>query len=187
MSDLAESTDMGMHEASAHASGKEGPAPLTSASALTPTDSVFLADLEDVSVLPSSPAIKLNISASGITSSTTIAAADSHHPTLPISAIAAISSQAGLQHINVLSQQDKEQFAAEEIETDSAQEQRSGSSSQSPPPSSSAGTKRTASGEIKRASVKGLGDEHARPNGVGHLHTSNTIPHVSKENVLEVN
>jgi hypothetical protein len=60
------------------------------------------------------------------------------------------------------------------------------SQSQSPVPDEFMGAKRTANGEIKRASVNGLGDVLAKSDGMGHSHSASITSNASSGSMLEV-
>jgi hypothetical protein len=182
MTDTAEPRDPSMHDGSAHASTTGDPPPL--ASAPVNTDSVCHPCYSSASETskPSKPA-NLTLSTSDASRSTNDLPADPVELTPPTSAI---SSPGDAQATESLSQPESSQSAAEATGDDRPGEPRAGSTSQSPAPEISSGTKRTASGEVKRASVNGLGEVLAKPNGAGHAHTSSTVSNGSKGNVLEV-
>ncbi|ETI28417.1 hypothetical protein G647_00866 [Cladophialophora carrionii CBS 160.54] len=182
MTDTAEPADPGMHDASAHASTKEDPPQLTSVAANTasirpPRDSAAPEPSK-----PSRPA-DLTLSTGDLSSNTHNPPADAEELTPPTSAI---SSPDASQATESLSQPESSQSAAGTIGDDKTGDTRAGSSSQSPTPEFASGTKRTASGEVKRASVNGLGEVLAKPGGARHAHTSSTVSNGSKGNVLEL-
>ena len=176
MADAAEPTGPAMRDASAHAFTKAGPP--------VHTDSVHPPRYSGESAVSnfSKPAT-LNLSTSDISSNTNILPAAPEELTPPTSAI---SSHGDSQATESLSQQKSSQGAVDGAENDGTQEPRIGLNSQSPPPEISAGTKRTASGEVKRASVNGLGEVLAKSSGARHSHTSSSVSNGSKGNVLEV-
>ncbi|KIW73063.1 hypothetical protein PV04_01210 [Phialophora macrospora] len=176
MTDTAEPTDPSMHDAAALASTKGDP-PTDTDSGRPPRD----ASASETSK-PSKPA-NLTLSTSDVSRSTNDLPADPEELTPPTSAI---SSPGDVRAAESLSQPKCSQSAAEATGNDGAGEPRAGSTSQSPPPEISSGTKRTASGEVKRASVNGLGEVLAKSNGTGHAHTSSTLSNGSKGNVLEL-
>ncbi|KIW35374.1 uncharacterized protein PV07_02072 [Cladophialophora immunda] len=97
----------------------------------------------------------------------------------------AISSHGGSQATETLSQQE-ERLNGETAQVEGGKREKTDSTSQSPPPNTSSGIKRTASGEVKRASVDAVEDGIPRPNGIGHAHTSSTVSNQTKGNVLEL-
>lgn len=129
----------------------------------------------------------LNISTSDISSSTT----HNNPPTLnhddsTTSPSSAISSQAESQDTGSTDLLDRKPLhVVENLKTEAGHEQRSLSTSQSPEPSSLSGTKRTATGQLKRSSVNGLGDLAAKASS--HTRTSSMVSNGSNNgNVLEV-
>ncbi|EXJ64478.1 hypothetical protein A1O7_00814 [Cladophialophora yegresii CBS 114405] len=181
MTATAEPADPGMHDASAHASTKEDPPQLTSVAANTASIRPRRDSAPDTSK-PSKPA-DLALSTSDISSSTNKVAADPEVLTPPTSAI---SSPDASQATESLSQPGSSQSAAGTTGDDKTGDPRAGSTSQSPQPEFALGTKRTASGEVKRASVNGLEEVLAKTSGARHAHTSSTISNGSKGNVLEL-
>lgn len=131
--------------------------------------------------------ISLNISTSDVSSFT------NNPPTLDhddstTSPSSAISSQAESQDTGSTDLLDRKPLhIVENLRTKAGHEQRSLSTSQSPEPTSLSGTKRTATGQLKRSSVNGLGDLVA--NGSSHTRTSSMVSNGSHShsNVLEVN
>lgn len=144
----------------------------------------------------------LDISTSNVTSSTNNHNHNHNHndnnhtPTLfnhddsTTSPSSAISSQAESQATGSTDLLDRKPLhVVENLKTEAGHEQRSLSTSQSPEPTSLSGTKRTATGQLKRSSVNGLGDVVANANATGHARSSSTISNgsYSNGNVVEVN
>ncbi len=179
MTDLAEPTDTGMHNASAHASTGGDPPELTSAQTYTAS---ARHSRESKLSSPTKPTL-LNISTSELFGSTSNLPAGADDLTPPTSAISSLGES---QSLESLSQQKSSQTVGESSQDNGVKQQRLGSTSQSPPPEYSAGTKRTASGDVKKASVNGLGDVLEKSNVARHSHTSSTVSNGSKGNVLEV-
>jgi hypothetical protein len=191
MTTLAEA-DTNPHHASVMAEGPPPPTPhepLTSAPAsLLHYPAAPLPSSSQHSALSESTRPKsLNISTSDVSSFTnnppTLAHDDS--TTSPSSAV---SSQAESQDTGSTDLLDRKPLhVVENLKTKAAHEQRSLSTSQSPEPTSLSGTKRTATGQLKRSSVNGLGDLVA--NGSSHTRTSSMVSNGShsNSNVLEVN
>ncbi|KAJ9608842.1 hypothetical protein H2200_006613 [Cladophialophora chaetospira] len=178
MTNTAEPTDTGMHDASAHASTAEGPLQLTSAPAHT--DSARHFRHSDIS--NSSGSIHLDLTTSDVPTSTNNLLVDHDELTPPTSAI---SSQTESQSTESLSQLKDSQDGGQKLQKNGVTERRLGSTSQSPPPENAAGIKRTASGDVKRASANS-GEVLAKPNSAMHSHTSSAISNGSKGNVLEL-
>lgn len=149
----------------------------------------------DINTQPKS----LDISTSEVASPSTNNHNDNNHtPTLfnhddsTTSPSSAISSQAESQATGSTDLLDRKPLhVVENLKTEAGHEQRSLSTSQSPEPTSLSGTKRTATGQLKRSSVNGLGDvvANANANATGHARSSSTISNgsYSNGNVVEVN
>ena len=129
----------------------------------------------------------LNISTSDV-SSYTNNPPTLHHDDSTASPSSAISSQAESQDTGSTDLLDRKPLhVVENLKTKVGHKQRSLSTSQSPEPTSLSGTKRTATGQLKRSSVNGLGDLVAK--GSSHTRTSSLVSNgsYSNANVLEVN
>ena len=136
----------------------------------------------------------LNISTTDISSSTTHTHTHNNPPTLnhddsTASPSSAISSRAASQDTGSTDLLERKPLhVVENLKTEAGHDQqRSLSTSQSPEPTSLSGTKRTATGQLKRSSVNGLGDLVAKASG--HTRTSSMVSNGSNNNgnVLEVN
>ncbi|EXJ89668.1 hypothetical protein A1O3_02735 [Capronia epimyces CBS 606.96] len=182
MTDIADPVDAIMHHATTHASTMPDPPTLTSAPVASPAAPAHPPRHSSPdSALPHSPArpAALNITTS-VASSTNHLAAGQDDSTPPTSAI---SSQEESQETGSPVKVEDKQDAGKET----VQVPRSASTSQSPLPEAVSGTKRTASGQVKRASVNGMGDVITRStDGAGHSRTSSTTSNGGNGNVLEL-
>lgn len=173
-----------MHHAAAHASTMLDPQPLTSAPSATdhahpPRNS------QDSTLSQSSRPTTLNISTSDVSSTAVLPTQreGQEDDTPPTSSI---SSQVDSQGTRSPESTERKEDSVTGIKKEGSQKQRSTSRSQSPLPDSLSGTKRTASGQVKRSSVNGLADVVGKSNGASHSRTSSMVSNGTSGNVLEV-
>ncbi|EXJ95651.1 hypothetical protein A1O1_00773 [Capronia coronata CBS 617.96] len=152
---------------------------LAAAPALPPRRNSQDTPLQQSTARPAS----LNISTSDASDATNPAVAqdDSTPPT------SAMSSQEETREGWSPTKGENKQNAGDSSGKPTVQGQRSGSTSQSPPPESLSGTKRTASGQVKRASVNGIGDVITKSmDATTHSRTSSMTSNGPNAHVLEL-
>lgn len=132
----------------------------------------------------------LNISTSDVSSSNNNNLPPTfNHDDSTTSPSSAISSQAESQATGSTDVIDRKPLnIVDTLKTEASIDQRSLSTSQSPEPTTLSGSKRTATGELKRSSVHGVGDVIANSKTNGHARSASTISNgsYSNGNVLEV-
>ncbi|KAL2404584.1 hypothetical protein ABEF93_006105 [Exophiala dermatitidis] len=206
-----------MHNATAHASTMPDPPTLTSSPTPTQTSTSTSTDdranavhhlqqndgAEEVSSQsdthsqPQSTSTgppALNVSTSEASSTQDPVAGQDGDTTPPTSAISALSSQGGTGDSGTSRKLEDKQDLGDAVPKDEGQQShtreqppRSSSTSQSPPPDSVSGTKRTASGQIKRSSVNGIGEVMAKSGmGSSHSRTSSMTSNGTNANVVEI-
>ncbi|KAL2429427.1 hypothetical protein ABEF95_004021 [Exophiala dermatitidis] len=217
MTDIARPVDViSMHYATAHASTMPDPPTLTSAPTPTQTstststgdpdgnvhhlqhndtaeEASSQSDTHSQSQSTSTRPPALNVSTSEASSTQDPVAGQDGDTTPPTSAISAISSQGGTGDSGTSRKLADKQDLGDVVPKDEGQQSqtreqpRSSSTSQSPPPDSVSGTKRTASGQIKRSSVNGIGEVMAKSGmGPGHSRTSSMTSNGTNANVVEI-
>lgn len=138
---------------------------------------------EDSILSHSSQPTTLDFSTSDISGTNNIAA--THDDLTPPTS--AISSQVESQETGSPTLLERKQDASEIVKKEESTEPRHGSSSHSPPPGGASGTKRTASGELKRSSVNGVKDVISNSSGTSHSRTPSALSSGTNGNVVEVN
>ncbi|EHY58378.1 hypothetical protein ABEF92_007190 [Exophiala dermatitidis] len=217
MTDIAQPVDViSMHYATAHASTMPDPPMLTSTPTPTQTstststgdpdgnvhhlqhndtaeEASSQSDTHSQSQSTSTRPTALNVSTSEASSTQEPVAGQDGDTTPPTSAISAISSQGETGDSGTSRKLEDKQDLGDVVRKDEGQQSqtreqpRSSSTSQSPPPDSVSGTKRTASGQIKRSSVNGIGEVMAKSGmGTSHSRTSSMTSNGTNANVVEI-
>lgn len=126
----------------------------------------------------------LTLSTSDVSSSAENIVLPRDDSTTPTSALSSLPDS---QDMEPPEYQAKKSSAVDIIKQEAVQEQRAGSGSQSPDPNALSGTKRTATGDLKRSSVNGLADIINTSNDIRHSRTSSMVSDGSSTgNVHEV-
>lgn len=190
MTDVAEAPAAAMRHASEHAS--TNPDPPASQAHLTRAPEPAPASLPSEPVHPSRNSEDSSLSHSSRPATLLLSTSDvdgANNPgghnddsTPPSSAISSQLDSQGRESPSLLG---KSQDAVKSDQREGSYEQWCNSTSESPRPGSISGTKRTASGQVKRASGNGGGDV-ARASDVGHSRTSSVVSNGTNGNILEV-